>query len=120
MLRHTIVAQSDDIQDRRLLAGSLHATPQRERHVRAGLLDPPRERIMVRFSNDIVIRRPANTVFAYLADLENLPRWNYAKLPLDVVDGRTRKLSTRASTATIMTSRKKMNPAIGVIQTILG
>jgi len=33
---------------------------------------------MVQFSNDIVIRRPANTVFAYLADLENLPQWNYA------------------------------------------
>jgi uncharacterized protein YndB with AHSA1/START domain len=33
---------------------------------------------MVRFSNDVLIRRPAGTVFAYLADLENLPRWNYA------------------------------------------
>jgi uncharacterized protein YndB with AHSA1/START domain len=33
---------------------------------------------MIRFSNDILIRRPASTVFAYLADLENLPRWNYA------------------------------------------
>lgn len=33
---------------------------------------------MARFSNDILIHRPAGAVFAYLADLENLPEWNYA------------------------------------------
>jgi uncharacterized protein YndB with AHSA1/START domain len=30
------------------------------------------------FSNEIVIARPADIVFAYLARLENIPRWNYA------------------------------------------
>jgi uncharacterized protein YndB with AHSA1/START domain len=33
---------------------------------------------MARLRNDILIRRPAGAVFAYLADLENLPEWNYA------------------------------------------
>jgi carbon monoxide dehydrogenase subunit G len=37
-----------------------------------------KESTMVRFSNEVLIRRPVGTVFAYLADLENLPRWNYA------------------------------------------
>jgi uncharacterized protein YndB with AHSA1/START domain len=32
----------------------------------------------MRFTNTIRIRRPREAVFAYLADLENLPRWNYA------------------------------------------
>lgn len=32
----------------------------------------------MRFSNTLTIRRPAGEVFAYLAELENLPRWNYA------------------------------------------
>jgi uncharacterized protein YndB with AHSA1/START domain len=32
----------------------------------------------MRFSNTITIDRPAAAVFAYLADLENLPEWNYA------------------------------------------
>jgi carbon monoxide dehydrogenase subunit G len=32
----------------------------------------------MRFTNTIRIRRPREVVFAYLADLENLPRWNYA------------------------------------------
>ena len=32
----------------------------------------------MRFTNTITIDRPPATVFAYLADLENLPRWNYA------------------------------------------
>ncbi|WP_203922821.1 SRPBCC family protein [Rugosimonospora africana] len=33
---------------------------------------------MARFSNDLLIQRPVDAVFAYLSDLENLPRWNYA------------------------------------------
>ncbi len=33
---------------------------------------------MIQFSNEVLIRRPASAVFTYLADLENLPRWNYA------------------------------------------
>lgn len=32
----------------------------------------------MRFTNTITIRRPREVVFGYLADLENLPRWNYA------------------------------------------
>ena len=34
--------------------------------------------VPVRFANTITIDRRPSTVFAYLADLENLPRWNYA------------------------------------------
>jgi uncharacterized membrane protein len=32
----------------------------------------------VNFTNTITIRRTPAEVFAFLADLENLPRWNYA------------------------------------------
>jgi len=32
----------------------------------------------MRFTNTITIDRSRDSVFAYLADLENLPRWNYA------------------------------------------
>ena len=33
---------------------------------------------MIRFSNTITIARAPAVVFAYLANFENLPRWNYA------------------------------------------
>lgn len=32
---------------------------------------------MLKFENRIRIERPAGEVFAFLADLENIPRWNY-------------------------------------------
>lgn len=32
----------------------------------------------MKFTNTITINRPPAEVFAFLADLENLPRWNYA------------------------------------------
>jgi len=32
----------------------------------------------MRFTNTITIHRPREVVFAYLADRENLPSWNYA------------------------------------------
>ena len=32
----------------------------------------------MKFTNTVTIDRPPATVFAYLANLENLPRWNYA------------------------------------------
>jgi uncharacterized protein YndB with AHSA1/START domain len=32
----------------------------------------------VNFTNTVVIQRPCAEVFAFLADFENLPRWNYA------------------------------------------
>lgn len=30
------------------------------------------------FANTITIERPAEDVFRFLADFENVPRWNYA------------------------------------------
>ncbi len=32
---------------------------------------------MVRFSNNLIIDRPIDEVFRFLADFENLPKWNY-------------------------------------------
>jgi uncharacterized protein YndB with AHSA1/START domain len=32
----------------------------------------------MKFANTVTIARPPEDVFAFLADLENLPRWNYA------------------------------------------
>ena len=33
---------------------------------------------MASFENTAIIRRPVEDVFAFLADFENVPRWNYA------------------------------------------
>jgi uncharacterized protein YndB with AHSA1/START domain len=33
---------------------------------------------MAAFTNVVEIDRPAHDVFAFLVDLENVPRWNYA------------------------------------------
>lgn len=33
---------------------------------------------MATFENTVVIRRPIEEVFAFLSDLENVPKWNYA------------------------------------------
>ena len=33
---------------------------------------------MATFENTVMIRRPTAEVFGFLADFENLPRWNYA------------------------------------------
>ncbi len=33
---------------------------------------------MKRFENTVTIERPAEDVFAFLADFENVPTWNYA------------------------------------------
>lgn len=33
---------------------------------------------MATFQNTVTIRRPIEDVFAFLADFENVPRWNYA------------------------------------------
>jgi uncharacterized protein YndB with AHSA1/START domain len=33
---------------------------------------------MQTFENTVTIQRPAGQVFAFLADFENIPRWNYA------------------------------------------
>jgi len=43
-----------------------------------GLLGSSRREKGVRFANAVRIERPAGTVFDYLADLRNLPAWNYA------------------------------------------
>jgi hypothetical protein len=34
--------------------------------------------MMAAFENTVTITRPVEEVFAYLADAENLPQWNYA------------------------------------------
>ncbi|MEJ1109600.1 MULTISPECIES: SRPBCC family protein [unclassified Kribbella] len=54
----------------------------------------------MKFTNTITIDRPLSQVFAYLADLENLPRWNYAigatrKITAGPVDVGSRYLQTR-------------------------
>jgi uncharacterized protein YndB with AHSA1/START domain len=36
------------------------------------------ERRVATFENSVVIRRPIEEVFAFLSDLENVPKWNYA------------------------------------------
>jgi carbon monoxide dehydrogenase subunit G len=33
---------------------------------------------MASFENTVIIRRPVEEVFAFLADFENVPRWNFA------------------------------------------
>jgi uncharacterized protein YndB with AHSA1/START domain len=33
---------------------------------------------MASFENTVTIRRPVEDVFAFLADFENIPKWNYA------------------------------------------
>jgi carbon monoxide dehydrogenase subunit G len=33
---------------------------------------------MASFENTVIIRRPVEDVFAFLADFENVPKWNYA------------------------------------------
>ena len=33
---------------------------------------------MTTFDNTVTIHRPADDVFAFLADFENIPQWNYA------------------------------------------
>jgi uncharacterized protein YndB with AHSA1/START domain len=33
---------------------------------------------MASFENTAIIRRPVEDVFAFLADFENVPKWNYA------------------------------------------
>lgn len=39
---------------------------------------PERERLVVTFENTVMVRRPIEEVFGFLADFENIPRWNYA------------------------------------------
>jgi len=35
---------------------------------------------MATFQNTVTIARPANEVFAFLADFGNIPAWNYGRL----------------------------------------
>jgi uncharacterized protein YndB with AHSA1/START domain len=39
-----------------------------------------KERLVATFDNTVMIRRPIEDVFAFLADFENVPKWNYAIL----------------------------------------
>jgi len=38
---------------------------------------------MLEFENTIQINRPVDEVFAFLADFENLPHWNYFVLNIE-------------------------------------
>ena len=56
---------------------------------------------MQTFENTVTIQRPAGQVFAFLADFENIPRWNYAiedtsKLSAGPVGVGTRYCQTRS------------------------
>ena len=56
----------------------------------------------MRFTNTVTIDRPAAAVFAFLADFENLPRWNYAiqetrKISAGPVDVGSRYRQTRTT-----------------------
>jgi uncharacterized protein YndB with AHSA1/START domain len=42
--------------------------------------DSDKERLVATFENTVMIRRPIEDVFAFLADFENIPKWNYAIL----------------------------------------
>jgi uncharacterized membrane protein len=42
------------------------------------LRDRQLEATMASFENTVTIRRPVEDVFAFLADFENVPAWNYA------------------------------------------
>lgn len=48
--------------------------------VKADRLPPSseRERLVATFENTVLIRRPIEEVFVFLADFENIPKWNYA------------------------------------------
>jgi uncharacterized protein YndB with AHSA1/START domain len=37
-----------------------------------------KERLVATFENTVTIRRPIEEVFGFLADFENIPKWNYA------------------------------------------
>ncbi|HEX6234493.1 MAG TPA: SRPBCC family protein [Jiangellaceae bacterium] len=42
----------------------------------------------MKFTNTVTIKRPRSEVFAYLADFEKVPRWNYAiELTRKITDG---------------------------------
>src|SRR6266704_4897987 len=38
------------------------------------------EETMASFENTVIIQRPVEDVFAFLADFENVPKWNYAAI----------------------------------------
>jgi uncharacterized membrane protein len=49
---------------------------------------------MVEFENRIVVERPISEVFAFLADFENIPKWNYYVLSVKKVSAGTVGLGT--------------------------
>jgi hypothetical protein len=42
---------------------------------------------MIEFENQIVIARPVSEVFAFVSDLENLPKWNYFVIRVRKISG---------------------------------
>jgi uncharacterized protein YndB with AHSA1/START domain len=56
----------------------------------------------MRFTNTVAVARPRVEVYAYLADFENIPQWNYAiSRTWKVSDGPVRVGSTYRQTRTI-------------------
>ena len=53
-----------------------------------------RRLLVVEFENTITIERPIQDVFDFLADLENIPRWNYYVLSVKKVSGETAGLGS--------------------------
>ncbi|MFC4587120.1 SRPBCC family protein [Sphaerisporangium corydalis] len=56
----------------------------------------------IRFTNTLRVERPAGVVFGYLADLRNLPAWNYAiRETLPVTPGPARRGSVYEQTRSL-------------------
>jgi uncharacterized protein YndB with AHSA1/START domain len=45
---------------------------------RGWVLSVRKDRLVTTFENTVMIRRTTEEVFAFLADFENIPKWNYA------------------------------------------
>ena len=59
-------------------AGPGHPARPRPHRCRAPARQLTQETTMQTFENTVTIRKPAEEVFAFLADFENIPTWNYA------------------------------------------
>jgi len=74
-------------------------TPARWSSFRAMARPAPSTATAASFENTMTIRRPIAAVFAFLADFENIPAWNYAILE-------TRKVSPGPVAANLDTLRQ--------------
>jgi hypothetical protein len=62
---------------------------------------------MIRFENTVTISRPRAEVFGYLAELENLPRWNYAIAATRKLDPGPVTVGTRYSQLRTVPARRE-------------